>query len=976
MREQLITKTKKQAIFVHNLLNDFGGLLELLRRYLEQEEWLNAYLIATGLNQIVEDYLHPDPFQLSKVAKNLALLHAPLGAISSRPVLVTSKRLTRLYQQSPTNLLLIGWQAEMAALVQQLARFTLIPPTSPAKINDQAETLLTRAQAFPSALLKEVVRLPSCFRSFDQHPDDLQCLAKAFAGKYPDRNCPLLVAGVRTSGSYLAPLLAAFLEQQGYRNVRTITVRPGRHLLKAEIDLLQDLRKAGGLLLLTDDPPTSGNSLAQLMKEFERLGLAPHRMVLLLQLFGEKTSLPAILQNYPSVLLPWPEWSIHQKLSAPHVQVALSALLEPAITPDVLEHLPLPAPKWNRTHTGALFLVQLRDSVNNRQWMRQIYVKGAGLGYFGEYSLAVARQLSRYLPKVYGLQDSLLYQAWLPEEHSLSELDPSSLQPLLKVMAAYVADRNRALPVEQDFSRQLAGQRPVWEAAGELLFQVYARVRPYTVPFHLLTHPVSRRLLRVGRPSVIDGSMQFSNWYAVRPQGLLKVDFDYRAFSNLDLYCYDPVYDLAGLAAALELASVKANSPENLQAQLLRSEYEALTGERVSEERWLLYRLVSLQDQKSNPAGEHTEIRRSLARTLQSYYASTFFKGLAPSSEGRLCALDIDGVLETDQFGVPALSPASASSLRALILHGYRPILATGRSLPEVRERCHNYHLSGGVAEYGSVLYNHQSGKTEVLLSASEQAELAQLRCELDKTEGVYLDPDYRFAVRAYRRDSTGHRCGLWPEQVATALERSGKGSKIYPIPGESQTDFMVVGVNKGTGLRALATELNPAVQAGGSKPFAFAVGDSSSDLPMFQLAELAFAPSHAHKTIRHAGVSFTRHSYQAGLREATAQLLGHNAGNCPICRFTPFSTDTQLLLELFSALDADLAGKARHALWLAFKMRNDRKRAEDYVAARAILEPVSASFKATLAPGVRSGSVQVFTPSQSPEKGDDRRIN
>ena len=68
--------------------------------------------------------------------------------------------------------------------------------------------VLADGDLWPSALEATALTVPSAFRSFDQHPRDMQALAHRVAEAHPDREQPVVVFGVRTSGSYLGPLLA------------------------------------------------------------------------------------------------------------------------------------------------------------------------------------------------------------------------------------------------------------------------------------------------------------------------------------------------------------------------------------------------------------------------------------------------------------------------------------------------------------------------------------------------------------------------------------------------------------------------------------------------------------------------------------------------------------------------------------------------------------------------------------------------
>src|SRR5262249_34563601 len=152
-----------------------------------------------------------------------------------------------------------------------------------------------------------------------------------------------------------------------------------------------------------------------------------------------------------------------------------------------------------------------------------------------------------------------------------------------------------------------------------------------------------------------------------------------------DFCCFDPVADVA-------LAAVAAGDAAT--GERLRRAYERAAGRLVDPERWLLYQLVHVlvSQQQLRPEARHVDLRPS--RLLQRYYGGVLLGGLERAATGPLCAIDLDGVLETTPLGFPATSPAGALALRALLRHGFRPLLATGRSLEEVRDRCAAYGLA------------------------------------------------------------------------------------------------------------------------------------------------------------------------------------------------------------------------------------------------------------------------------------------
>jgi hydroxymethylpyrimidine pyrophosphatase-like HAD family hydrolase len=727
---------------------------------------------------------------------------------------------------------------------------------------------------------------------------------------------------MRSSGSYLAPLYGAYLKAQGYENVRIITLRPGRWLWRHEQALFKRMIRRRGLILLTDDPPVSGGTLAEAAESLERVGMPSRSIVMLLQLFGSSDVAPPRLQRYPTVLLPWTEWAIHTLLAPAGVQATLADLLAPTRTVSTIKRLPLPPRQWERGHAQALYQVGLVDQATGRGQEHIIYVRGAGLGYFGEQALAVGRALCPFLPEVYGVREGLMYRAWLREEQRFVPSEPGREVEQTEALIAYVEARHHALGVKEDVSLRLIGRLPAWEAASNLLSQAFGR--GWLIARVPIVDPIVKRLLRCTDPSVIDGSMTPAHWFTEEGDGqrLLKVDFYERAFSNRDLYCYDPAFDVASMAASLDLAVPAMYDEDRGLPRLLRDAFENVRGVPVEAERWLLYQLVHLSSLQRNLVDERPEVRRALSRALQRYFSEIFFHDLPVATAGALCALDIDGVLETGPLGFSGLSLAGAVTLRALTLHGYRPILATGRSLGEIRERCAAYHLAGGVAEYGAVVYDHGTGRTRQLLSEDDCQILDQLRTALSTISGVFLDRDYCYAVRAYRLDSAGKRRGLSPEAIATALASTEVSQRVRPIIGQAQTDFMVYGIDKGTGLRALVADLDQGRTGHEGKPLAFAVGDTISDLPMFELAARAFAPANADDQVRNSEIEVLKRPYQSGLALAAARLLGHAPGSCPRCRGIPLSRDTSLFLAILAAQEAGTWGIIGRALQLAAQVR------------------------------------------------------
>ena len=285
---------------VTNLYLTLPQLARLLSVELAHESSLDAYLLAAGMCQLVDDYLAPDVLSLRRVAAVLAKHGGAPGHALAPLVKGCADGLDGVAGVGPARHGVRRLQGVLALGLEQLAE-RIVAPAAPARslaeLSRACERLGAPGARLPRALREDVVRLPACFRSFDQHPDDLQALAHRFAVAYPDRRQPIALLGVRTSGSYIAPLLGAYLRGEGFDEVVVRTLRPGRRQGRADRAALRALARRGGMAVLCDDPPVSGSSLAAVAADLERVGVAPARIVIALALFDESSELPPALSR-------------------------------------------------------------------------------------------------------------------------------------------------------------------------------------------------------------------------------------------------------------------------------------------------------------------------------------------------------------------------------------------------------------------------------------------------------------------------------------------------------------------------------------------------------------------------------------------------------------------------------------------------------------------------------------------------------
>ena len=198
--------------------------------------------------------------------------------------------------------------------------------------------------------------------------------------------------------------------------------------------------------------------------------------------------------------------------------------------------------------------------------------------------------------------------------------------------------------------------------------------------------------------------------------------------------------------------------------------------------------------------------------------------------------MDIDGVLDRQVFGFPSTSAAGIQAVSLLHAHDFATAVDTARSMSEVKEYCLAYGFAGGVAEYGSCLWDAVHGQERLLVSPDSLSQLDRLRDALRDIAGVFLNDAYRHSIRAYtyRGESTVALPGLLIQNLLARL----KLDRLRFHQTDLDTAVLAKEVDKGAGLVALTAWV------GGREFETLAIGDSEPDLAMFAVATRSFAPS------------------------------------------------------------------------------------------------------------------------------------
>lgn len=280
---------------------DIPELVDRLGRAVRCDDVLDAYLAACAISQIMDDRAEGT----DTVTRRLTAMLGDHGVL--RRAVRLAAQLQMLRRGMLGGRILRTHRAEADRLVSLLADVVV----GGGGVGSQVSTLIASAEGWAQSADAGLARPPSCFRSFDQHPRDCAELARRFAQRHPDRETPVLVLGVRTSGAYLAPLIAASLRRQGFR-CDAATVRPGGPLPLAELARLRG--GSPGRVFVVDDPPSSGGSIAKAVRAVRDKGFVTAQVVAGYASFADEAA-RALPRDVPRIVLGAKDWHIRKLLS-------------------------------------------------------------------------------------------------------------------------------------------------------------------------------------------------------------------------------------------------------------------------------------------------------------------------------------------------------------------------------------------------------------------------------------------------------------------------------------------------------------------------------------------------------------------------------------------------------------------------------------------------------------------------------------
>lgn len=878
------------------------------------EVMTNVFLLSCTLTAAVEDYVGGSVYEFSKAARILPFLRPAIKVMHRLQAASLGLRAWRLRP-------LHRWNDSWEAALDEFLRLFVAegPRDRKALAQSMAQLASLLSAGFPDELRKQRLKVPGAFRSKDLTHFDILRLGDKFSAAFPGRQQHVAVIGLRTAGSFFAAVFRAFLHHKGYQKLASVTLRPKWGVAPWEAARLASSARDGALAVVVDEHPNTGVTFAKTLDLLRETGFDESKVIFLFPVHPAHPDWRDVLQSQGlsriRVLYLEPEeWYKHELLSPEAVEDRLneyfrachyrSARLLPSAAAERLNaRLQDLSDDKVLTRLKRVYEVRLETEAGGSE-TRYILAKSVGWGWWGYHAFLASERLTKFTPPVLGLRDGILYMEWLPQANHARELNHDR-DRLVRFVASYVATRSRTLSMGKDPAPDLSrqGQHHGYQVLSAILGRAYGRSAALKLGHIRLE--ASREPCPF--PTLIDGRMARREWIKWS-SSLLKTDFEHHGQGKTELNMTDPAYDLAEAILHLDLLPeeesdlidryIKESGDTSVVQRIFLS--KLLAGE--WESRMTLSRLNDAQFVHREQEFHERYIRAWNFLTL---HAMRFCASLCRRPDtlywhNPIVFLDIDGVLDRRIFGFPSTTAAGIQAVSLLHAHDFAVAVNSARSLLEVKEYCQAYGFLGGVAEYGSVVWDGVRGRELVLVDPESLDQLETLKKSLHATPGVFLDDSYQHSIRSFTYEDRG-RVAL-PRPLIQDLLLRLKLDRLYHHQTSIDTAILAKGIDKGSGLRGLlkwigVSELDPV-----------AVGDSESDLPMFYHVKRCFAPSQmsARQEAKRLGCRIVDRPYQLGLLSIAYALTHPDGGQCEQCRSCglPWTKGRSVFLDALEAAD------------------------------------------------------------------------
>jgi len=873
-----------------HLRSEFEHLSEVTEEWQRKEVQINIFLFSCALTEVVDDFLLGKTCDLSKIREVIGFAGPALGAVEfmfHKRRSVREWRLQRFY----------AWRSAWEQAVQKFAAGLLGQQSRESEQTTVSELRRLLEVSLPDALLASRPRIPAAFHAQDLTHHDIVALGGKFIAAFPDRKRPVLIVGLRTAGSYFAPLLQAHLTHQGYEYASSVTIRPKTGVGYWESLRIRRAAKENALVAIIDEPGGTGSTYVKAVDCVRRSDIPKENVVLLLPVhptvrnWREKPGYQR-LSRFPILPLEPEEYYKNQFLTPQFAQRQLSPyfenlgyaqinVVESAEAAAINERLLELSEQKSQNRLKRVYQVELRTQSGELE-TRFVIGKSVGWGWLSYHAVIAGERLAGFVPSVLGLRNGFLYSEWIEGGQN----EPRDRGSIIENAAAYIAARAKKLPLHDDPTPQLAEEGRHFATEKLIDFLSHAYGGRAIAGFK---RPGMRRELgehKASFPTFIDGRMRQLEWIGAAANGL-KSDFEQHGLGKYELSIVDPAYDIADFSLNFRLTSE--------EEERLIENYRKESGDTGVRQRLFINKLQAgtwgmssalsnLNDARLTHRHEEFHQRFTEAWNFLTLQTAHYCGGLCRHPKTiewgpRIVFLDIDGVVDKHDLGFPSTTAAGIEALSLLHDHGLTLAIDSARSIEEVKEYCRVYGFAGGVAEYGAWIWDAVRGKELMLATEDEREQLQELSRQLRQIPGVFLNDGYKYSLRAYTYSANG--TVPLPTPVIETLMNRLKLHRLKLRQTSLDTTVLPASIDKGKGLLALKA------LAGQQAAETFTVGDTEPDLAMFAVSQHSFAPANCNcrSLAKSIGCDVVEHRHQMGLLQIARKIVHREAKSCERCR-------------------------------------------------------------------------------------------
>jgi len=783
----------------------------------------------------------------------------------------------------------------------------------------------------PTKMLNLAVTSPRAFRCQDLTPYDVLTLSKKYCEENTNNDKPILIIGLRSAGSYFAPVLRADLVKRGYKNISIVSLRPKKGASLKEKEKIKKFTNQDGSVVIIDEPIYVGLTLKICIKILDELGVQRKSVNVLFPLHPcatdlNKTEALSALKGCNFITSTPSEYYKFGKFREEEVEKQLEEYFlardfkkVTLITDDNVHKfnkilINQSENSWTE-HLKRVYGVQL-EKQSGEIATQYIIAKSVGWGWQSYREFFAASCLKDFVPSILGLRDGILYSEWIEDSpNSAKEINRNKI---VEIVSEYVAARVKELSFEEDpssfISEPQVGMLLVHRNhPGTLLGRIVNRLKTEAFPYKLSA-------LRCPVPCLIDGNMRIADWLK-RELEIVKIDYAHHGLGKIEVNITDPAYDLANGILAFEMS-------EQEETDLLQR-YMSISGDVDLTERITLYKvLTGLQTMQCSGkihddklSSRHQEYSDDFIKAwtftmiqLARYTASFVPKLVVKSPFNTIVVSDVDGVIDQHIIGIPSNTPSGIKALSLLHSHGYPIVLNTARSIYDVKEYCKAYGFMGGVAESGSYIWDAATDKERILVSEETLNKIERVKLALKQIPGVFTNSYYQYSIKAFKYgDSITGTIPVPTELINSVLDQCGADDLIVH---QTSTDTAVLspGIDKGTGMIALLQLLDC------SKCDTIAIGDTEPDLAMFRVANRSYAPSHTN--VRSAAIQIGCHvvnkPFQLGLLEIVHHIIRTDGGKGSLDKKLSFKQKehNKILFDILSDVEKSKPRRLSEAIF------------------------------------------------------------